>query len=180
MNCPICDKAGLSENATSCPQCESDLSGYILIEKIRTQQGELEERHQALSSEVVNEKVKKRNLVMLSSVLLLACLGFGAWLYTSQGTKIVDDNHTKVLRDSFLAVIEEKDAQINSFENEKVNAKDEEIAIKYVIKKGDNLMKIARFFYNDEARYHDIVETNNLTANTPILIGDTLTLNLKN
>ena len=36
MNCPVCDKSGLPDftlNPTTCPQCNSDLSGFVVIEK---------------------------------------------------------------------------------------------------------------------------------------------------
>jgi len=178
MNCPVCKCNGLVENTIICPQCESDLSGYILLENIKNQQGKLEEGQKVLSSEVLNEKAKKRNLTILSSALLIVCLGFMIRLYTIQSDKVIADNKAKNLSDSLIAVIEEKDTQIENLENENTNGKKENISVKYVVKRGDNLMKIARFFYNDKTRYKDIIETNNLIRKAPILIGDTLTINL--
>lgn len=178
MNCPICDNVGLLESANFCPQCESDLSGYILLENIKNQQGRLEEEQEELSSKVLNEEARKRNLMILSSALLIVCLGFMIWLYTLQSDKVLVDNKAKILSDSLISVIEEKDSQIENLENENTNGRKENISVKYVVKRGDNLMKIARFFYNDKTRYKDIIEANNLIRKAPILIGDTLTINL--
>ena len=178
MNCPICDKAGLLESATSCPQCESDLSGYILLENIKNKQGKLEVEQEELSSKVLNEKARRRNLMILSSALSIVCLGFMIRLYTINSDKVLADNKAMVLSDSLIAVIEEKDTQIENLENENSNGNKENISVKYVVKRGDNLMKIARFFYNDKTRYKDIIEANNLIRKAPILIGDTLTINL--
>jgi hypothetical protein len=48
----------------------------------------------------------------------------------------------------------------------------------YVAKKGDNLARMAHYFYGDARAYPKILKDNNLPNNYLLLVGDTLTLNL--
>jgi outer membrane murein-binding lipoprotein Lpp len=181
MNCPICDKAGLPKNAITCPQCNSDLSGFLHIDKIAEQQKHLEANNTQLHSEVTQGKAKRRNIIVISSLLLVASFGFMSWFSNANNKKLVDtsgSDNSKV--DSLAAVIAQNEVRIKRFEDENQALKEQQNRIKYVVKKGDNLIKIARFFYNDEARYQDIMKENNMEENAPLFVGDTLTLNPKN
>lgn len=179
MNCPICDKAGLSEDAASCPQCNSDLSGFLYIEKIAVQQNRLGEINTGLYDEVKKEKLKKRNVIILSSFFLIVLLGFMLWFFTSYDLTKVDIAY-KLKADSLSALVVQNEAEINRLVTKNQELKEKQNVIKYVVKKGDNLIKIARFFYHDASLYWEIMSENNIEENATLFVGDTLTLKLKN
>jgi nucleoid-associated protein YgaU len=202
MNCPICDKAGLPENALICSQCNSDLSGFNLIQKVATQKQLSEKKHLVLEQELKQNKTQKqlseekrlvleqklqkskaqkRNILLLSSVVVLFLFAAFWFWNTKKDTSLLPiANGIQISKDSLVKVIAEKDVLITQTKNENERLRSGKNEIKYAVKKGDYLIKISRFFYGDAEHYLKIMEENNLQKNTPLLVGDTLTLNLQN
>lgn len=143
--CPICNKAGLPDyikNEVVCPQCNSDLKAFLLLDSI--------------------SKPKKGRFGTYSFIglSLLVILFLGLLVKSnSEKNEIITTN--LVLNDS-----------ISNFKNGKVamekpkeepqTIESKEVIVKYIVKKGDYLYKIAQFFYGDGRKYKQIEADNNL------------------
>jgi nucleoid-associated protein YgaU len=180
MECPICDKAGLPENAMICPQCDSDLSGFILIQKVATQKQLSEKQRLELKQELQKNKIQKRNVLLLSSAFILLLFCTSLWLWSDEKGTSPLSPYEQFKTDSLVNLIEEKEALIYQTKEENEALKSQKGQLKYVVKEGDYLIKISRFFYGDEEHYLDIIQENNLQDNAALLVGDTLILNLQN
>jgi hypothetical protein len=171
MNCPICDKAGLAEDAKFCPQCDSNLSGFVLLKKVTTKQDVLKNTQKQVTEQLHKSQTAKKRIIVVSllgSVLLASC---GFWLYSEKTSAY---NQVIKEKDSLQNVVAEKQATIN-----KLEIQNQETSIKYVVRKGDNLIKISRIFYANGNQYREIIKDNNLQENHTLFAGDTLTIKLK-
>ena len=181
MNCPICDKAGLAEDAQFCPQCDSDLLGFVLVKKIATKQSALNDSQKSITEQLQKSQTTKRNIiiVLLCGVLLITFFSF--WFYTEKTSAYKQElNLSKLEKDSLRKIVTDKQATINKLEAEKQQLEKQEAGIKYVVRKGDNLIKISRLFYGNDNQYREIMKDNNLQENNYTLFaGDTLTIKLK-
>jgi nucleoid-associated protein YgaU len=181
MNCPICDKVGLAKDATFCPQCNSDLSGFIAIQKVATHQQNLEKEQTIIQELLQKSKLQRRNLILWSSFLVLLTIGVFLGLNHSKSNNSftelpVNQGNT----DSLQIIVIENQRLINTIKMENERLKSHTETLKYVVRKGDNLSKIARFFYNKETHYRKIMDDNNLRNNPTIAVGDSLIINLEN
>ena len=166
MKCPICEKAGLpdySVNHVICPQCNSDLKGFLILEQTQN----------------THKKIINRQRVIFSFIILfLIVLSVVITFFKVQNKSIQTNN------------IKDIDSTIAFFKNE-LNYKEEQIAnlkslidentkteILYVVKRGDNLSKIALIFYNDWKMYKKIEKDNSLKTNDIIYPGDTLLIKI--
>ncbi len=180
MNCPICDKAGLAEDAKFCPQCDSDLSGFVLVKKVTAKQEELKSTQKQVTEQLHKSKTAKKRIIVVSLLGGILLTSFGFWLYAE---KISAYNQTinliKTEKDSLQSIVTKKQTTINKLEIEKQQLEQQETGIKYVIRKGDNLIKISRLFYANDNQYREIMKDNNLQENYTLFAGDTLTIKLK-
>ena len=160
-NCPICNKAGLSDytkNNVVCPQCNSDLKAFLLLHSI------------------IKPKKSKIGTYVFVSISLLSVTILGLFLKSNSDKKeliakneILNDSITKM--QSFNVITkEEKESQPIA---EKQNA-----IIKYVVKKGDYPYKIAQFFYNEGNKYKQIEVDNNLEQPYTLKVGQILTIKI--
>lgn len=181
MNCPICDKAGLAEDAQFCPQCDSDLSGFVLVKKIATKQSALNDNQKSITEQLQKSQTTKRNIIVVSLCGVLLITSFGFWLYSKQTSAYNQElNLSKLERDSLQKIVTDKQETINKLETEKQQLEKQETSIKYVVRKGDNLIKISRLFYGNDNQYREIMKDNNLQeSNYTLFAGDTLTIKLK-
>lgn len=181
MNCPICEKAGLPENAHTCPQCNSDLSGFLLLQKIGTKQQSLEKDKAVVTEKLQKNKVISRNTLIFSNVIFLFLIAFSLWFSSTKQAKLaqVAENRQKE-KDSLKTLLAEKQELVAKTETENQVLKNQQKVFKYGVRKGDNLIKIARFFYGSAAKYREIMKENNLQEDAPLLTGDTLIIKLKN
>jgi len=165
MNCPVCDKSGLPDftlNPTTCPQCNSDLSGFVVIEKGKLKFNQMLNRQKWLLLLIAI-------LVIISGILFIKRPNIKNYISEVQ------------LKDSTILALnselKQKALEIQQFK-EQPKASDV-IDFKYVVKKGDNLSKIAYFFYNNWEMYKKIETDNNLKHGSLILPNDTLTIKIK-
>jgi uncharacterized membrane protein YvbJ len=166
MNCPICNKSGLPDyrkHQVVCPQCNSDLRGYSTLEKVnRSLKKELIKQHSFYISVIV--------IIVVVSLLLL--------FYQSnyKATPEITNNY----KDSLIKVLESKNSKYFQKLNEiqSLNLRENKEYINYIVKEGDNLSKIAYFFYNNALSYRVIEKVNNLHPNCTIYPGDTLIIKL--
>ena len=160
-NCPICNKGGVpdyTKNNVVCPQCNSDLKAFLLLDSIST------------------SKKGRLGIYIIIGLSFLAILFLG--LYVKSNTtknEVIDTNI--VLKDS----ISNLKFKILAIENPKTEPKIIEIndaTVKYVVKKGDYPYKIAKFFYNDGKKYKQIEEDNGLEQPYELIVGQILKIKI--
>lgn len=160
-NCPICNKAGLSDytrNEVVCPQCNSDLKVFLLLDSI-------------------SKPVKGRfGIYALIGLTLLAILFLGLFIKTNAVKKEILATNI-VLNDSITILIREKLALER--QNEQLPlTESKEVTVKYVVKKGDYPYKIAQFFYGDGNRYKQIEADNALVQPHTLRVGQILLIKI--
>lgn len=159
--CPICNKAGLTDytkNHVVCPQCNSDLKAFSLLNSISKPQ---------------KSKIGMYAIVGIS-LLSIALLGL---FIKSNSDKIELVAKNEILKDSITKI------QSINFANEKEtttppNSEKQDLTINYVVKKGDYPYKIAQFFYNDGSKYKKIEADNNLEQPYTLKVGQILTIKI--
>lgn len=161
MNCPVCNHPGLPDYQSVpsvCPNCKSDLIGFLLINQVEDERG---------------SKLKRFKLLCagLSIVLLIILIGSIFLLHASSkhdpGKSILQNDSTEYY--SKLA------ADLKQELKDKPKTAD----VYYIIKKDDNLSEIAKLFYNDGSCTKQIMTDNNLQKGYNLLPGDTLIIKLK-
>lgn len=162
-NCPICNKAGLpdyTKNNVVCPQCNSDLKAFMLLNSISQPQK------------------SKIGTYVIIGVSLLSIAFLGMFLQSNSDKKeLIAKNF--VLNDSISKI---QNVNINvktQKENEqKPIVENIEVSIKYKVKKDDYPYKIAEFFYNDGSKYKQIEADNNLKQPYTLQVGQILIIKL--
>ncbi len=160
-NCPICNKAGLpdyTENNVVCPQCNSDLKAFMLLNSISQPQK------------------SKIGTYVIIGVSVLSIVFLGLFLKSNSDRKeLITANHS--LNDS---IVKMQSAVVITQEETKLQpiAENQEATIKYVVKKGDYPYKIAQFFYNDGSKYKQIETDNNLKQPYTLKVGQVLTIKI--
>jgi len=162
-NCPICNKAGLpdyTKNNVVCPQCNSDLKAFMLLNSISKPQ-----------------KSKIGTYVIIGvSVLSIAFLGL--FLKSNSDKKELIAKNV-VLNDSISQMQNVKVNTETPKENEQKSiVEKQDVSIKYKVKKGDFPYKIAEFFYNDGSKYKQIEADNNLKQPYTLKVGQILIIKL--
>lgn len=157
-NCPICNKAGLpdyTKNIVVCPQCNSDLKAFMLLNSI--------------------SKPNKSKIwtYLIIGISLLSVAFLGLFLKSNSDKKELIAKNV-ILNDSISKM------QIADVTKEEVQpiAEKQEATIKYVVKKGDYPYKIAQFFYNDGSKYTQIEVDNNLEQPYILKVGQILTIKI--
>lgn len=160
MDCPICKKSGLPDytmNSINCPQCNSDLKGFLLIAKIQ--------------QESVKQKRRKKRyyfFIILTTVLILCVLAIIRSNNNIRRERVIIYDSISYYKERLrVSLSEKKDAVIPP------------LKFTYVIKRGDNLSKIAQYFYNDWTQYKRIEQDNQLGSDHVLMPKDTIYLYLK-
>lgn len=160
-NCPICNKAGLpdyTENNVVCPQCNSDLKAFMLLNSISQPQK------------------SKIGTYVIIGVSVLSIVFLGLFLKSNSDRKeLITANHS--LNDSIVQM--QSVNLVSKEENEpKPTVVKKEATIKYVVKKGDYPYKIAQFFFNDGSKYKQIETDNDLKQPYILQVGQVLTIKI--
>lgn len=157
-NCPICNKAGLpdyTKNIVVCPQCNSDLKAFMLLNSI--------------------SKPNKSKIwtYLIIGISLLSVAFLGLFLKSNSDKKELIAKNV-ILNDSISKM------QIADVTKEEVQpiAEKQKATIKYVVKKGDYPYKIAQIFYNDGSKYKQIEADNNLEKPYTLKVGQILTIKI--
>ncbi len=161
-NCPICNKAGLpdyTKNDVVCPQCNSDLKAFSLLNSISKPQK------------------SKIGMYAIVGISLLSIALLGLFIKSNSDKKELVTKNV-ILNDSIAKI------QSINFANEKEEnttppiAEKQDVTINYVVKKGDYPYKIAQFFYNDGSKYKQIEADNNLEQPYTLKVGQVLTIKI--
>jgi len=166
MNCPICQKPGLPDykaKPTICPQCNSDLKGFTLIYQAKT----------------IRKKNRKHfRLFYLTTSLVFLLIVFGL-IFIPLRSKF-QSNSIVQIHDSLTQVKEQLSQKAEELEQVKVLLQERAgTLVKYIVKPGDNLSRIAFFFYGNWEMYKKIEKDNNLLSGSVIFPKDTLLITLK-
>jgi hypothetical protein len=163
-NCPVCNKSGLPDyriQETVCPQCNSDLKPYLILNSIERGTRRYVRGILALA-------------VVLSVITLLLYL-----MSVNKKDKMIDDNLTNlgIANDSINSL----NRMINQYELNQLSDSSpaKSITFIYQVKSGDNLGKIAKLFFNDYRMYEKIAEDNNLNKPYLLAIGQPLTIKIE-
>lgn len=161
-NCPICNKAGLSDytkNNVVCPQCNSDLKAFLLLNSISKPQK------------------SKIGMYVIVGVSLLSIALLGLFLKSNSDKKelvaknvILNDSITKIQSVNIANKKEETKTQPIT--------ENQDVTVNYAVKKGDYPYKIAQFFYNDGSKYKQIETDNNLEQPYTLKVGQVLTIKI--
>ncbi len=154
MNCPVCNKTGISTDKPTCPDCGSDLEAVVILTRL-------------------DESLKKirKNLVIVAvivSVVIIACLFRLYTLYQDKddaSSQIGQDdkkiNLLKLNIDSLNNVI--KNLSPQKVQNQKTESTESSDKTKiHVVKSGDSLWKLAQQYLGDGNKYLKLATDNNL------------------
>jgi hypothetical protein len=160
-NCPICNKPDIGNYLTEhvvCPQCNSNLKGFMLFS--------LSERR---------NKSKLRNLYFGFSSLLLLLLIVLVFSFSRKNDVMkYSENSNYVVSDT----IKYYEGVIEKIKQDQSQVLKNISTLNYIVKSGDNLSKIAQFFYNDWRKYKLIEQENNLSPNHILMPNDSLKISL--
>lgn len=148
MKCPVCNKEGISDyniKPTVCPQCNTDLKGFSIIEAVQRRN----------HKKVFFYKMLTVVIGLISLIIIFIII-----------------NRTP-------APLKYRTSEIEPKHKVQSNSSTDEKDFKYVVKKGDNLSKIAYIFYNDYSKYNLIMLRNNLEITSIIYPNDTLIIRLR-
>jgi hypothetical protein len=155
--CPICGQAGLPDyktRHTTCPQCNSDLKAYLLLNSIQ-------------------KKTRSKSNIVLLSILGMCIIISVFYIFYNIHTQ------NKVLENYGLKFKTLEDSLCN-YRNGKSTIKNlnNELIYKYKIRKGDCPWKIAVIFYGNGQKYKLIEQENNLQKPYKLKIGQQIKIKL--
>lgn len=165
MHCQICQKAGLADDATHCPQCNSDLTGLHRLRNISVAMPDV----QAIP---LIKSMKTAPILLAAAALIFTAVAILFWRKPNEANMYAINTATDSLKTVIAAI--KTDTKTETAATEKTAS----TPYIYVAKKGDNLARMAHYFYGDARAYSKILKDNNLPKNYLLLVGDTLTLNL--
>ncbi|MEK6616806.1 MAG: LysM domain-containing protein [Bacteroidota bacterium] len=182
MNCPICNFSEVSEAATNCPACQSDLEIFAHLADARKQ-----------------HLFQKRSVAVLAVLLVIAAVGWGATQFFDVAKNKNLQADTTAGNATIAWLIKEKEndrlkAEITSFKNEiktlnevlsvakKSSSEGTHLStasgtITHLVKEGESLWKIAEKYYKDGWQYKRISDDNGITDPQNIRAGMELKIN---
>lgn len=161
-SCPVCNKSGISDYKSShiiCPQCNTDLRSYLLLNYL---------------------KKRKATEIIISIILYTFLILSLSYFFFSN---FVSDriNFSYVKKESSDSNIKQMSSgNITSNEKNSELKNNDKLIIKYKVKKNDNLIKIAKIFFDNENMFKKIAEDNNLILPYVLKSGQTILIILDN
>jgi len=179
MNCPVCNSEKVEENASQCPECNSDLTSFSLI------------------NEVSNQRSSSKKVIMLLTVLAVVTIGGWAYTYmegsaeaTATSEETVEPTNTNAAEmDALKKTIEAKDAEIaglnaklselhatieSSAADVVVQDADGGSHTEHIVKAGESLWSISELYHGHGFKHHHIGGHNEVDDPNHIEVGDTL------
>jgi hypothetical protein len=161
MNCPVCNHPGLPDYhvvPSVCPDCGSDLKGFLLIKEVEQES---------------ESKLKRLKFLFAGVSLVLLILLIGSIFFLPVNSKQKPEE--PILKSDSTEYYRELVANLKQELKDKPATAD----VYYIIKKDDNLSEIAKLFYNDGSRSKQIMTDNSLQKGYNLLPGDTLIIKIK-
>lgn len=159
VNCPICSKAGLPDYRiapTTCPQCNSDLRPFLLLNTIE------------------KEKATRRIWLVSGGVVLVCCVL--ALIYFSL---VRQKNAIKSTPEPPVALLDSIKKLQTVITKLSIEQKPQEVVIPYKVRRGDYPAKIAAFFFNDWKMYKKIEADNHIKQPCVLRVNQMLLIKLK-
>jgi len=154
MNCPVCNKTGISLETTTCPQCGSDLEAVIYI------------NHLSRNLRRVNKNLTITAIVVAVTVIVL--LFRLNMLYHDRHelrTEIhnlqQENNSLKSSLDSIKSSLKKITATESGTQQQTGSRAEVKI---HVVKYGDSLWKLAQKYLGDGNKYTTLAADNNLQS----------------
>ena len=153
MKCPVCNKAGIPPETTTCPDCGSDIEAIVFITRLDE-----------------NLRRVKKNLTVASVVIALVVIALIIRTYTLyndrtegrvQIEKFKKENNALQLKvDSLSALI--KSAGVRQSDKQMPVVTENGKTETHIVKPGDSLWKLAQRYLGDGNKYSKIASDNNL------------------
>ncbi|MBZ0201439.1 MAG: LysM peptidoglycan-binding domain-containing protein [Ignavibacteria bacterium] len=156
MNCPICNKGGLPNEAVSCPQCDTDFAHIRALEK--------------LPLELKENKSKKFLNVILFVIILLLSLYIAIQPFKS--SKEVQNIVNKERIDSLDILIHENKKYVSIIDS--LNKASYSNYFIYTITRGDDVSRIRKMFSIQDTQLSDFLLLNKIANEDFIREGQTL------
>jgi len=164
-NCPICSKAGLpnyKEVHVICPQCNTDLKPFLLINSIS------------------KTKVKSNGVYFVAAIAVVIIATLGTIFYSSSNN-VHSQNESfernlktaQILHDSIKALRFEIDSM------RRIDKSRSEVILAYKVKVGDYPSRIAEYFYNDWRMFRKIEKDNNLNQPYVLKVGQVIYIKIR-
>ena len=156
MKCPVCNKAGISLETTTCPDCGSDLEAVVLVARLDKSLNRI-----------------RKNLTMISVVIAILLIAFLIRIYTLYKDRSKSQTQIEVYKEDYKKEKTTLQLKIDSLtklikpESVKESNKETELnktedAGTHVVKPGDSLWKLAQQYLGDGNKYMKIASDNNL------------------
>lgn len=150
MDCPVCNKADISLDIKTCPQCGSDLETVSLITRL-------------------DESIKKirKKLIIISIItaaIIIACLIRLYTLYQFRGdanSQLEKNKSEIILLKSNVDSLKKLVPQNSQTQKRDVTEKSVNYKV-HLVKSGDSLWKLAQQYLGDGNKYLKIASDNNL------------------
>lgn len=158
MNCPICNKKDIPTKSKTCPQCDSDLSIYQIINEL----------------ELPKKPVNNIHAIYITIIIIISIVYFILSETNSRNKRLVNGNNKNISSE----IISNTDKKgIN--ENENNNLFKNQNVFRIKVRNGDNLWKLARMYYGNGLKYKEIMNQNKL-ENENIKQGQVLFMRVEN
>ena len=180
MNCPICKSEKVEENASNCPECESDLTTFALL----------------------NDASKERSSLRKATgfLVVLTLLTLGGWAFShyngmADSTATVEEaalpdnlaaDEIETLEKALAAKEEEitklssqlteLHATIESSADDLIEVDADGVHKLHVVKEGESLWSISELYHGHGFKHHHIAGHNEVDNPDHIEVGDTLVI----
>lgn len=163
-SCPVCGKAGLSDYRKEhiiCPQCNSDLKAYLLIDKL-------------VAKAKPSKNSFKKLFFLTLGLLMLICSYALVKSNSFAKEKKYSNNQISILQDSITFL----NSNLIIEQPEVFTDIEHQFNYIYKVKKGDYPAMIASYFYNDWKMYKKIELDNNLIQPYVLKVGQPIIIKL--
>ncbi len=184
MDCPVCHHQNISEFATICPKCDSDLVQFTLLDSIEERyvsnikqkianEGDLVSMEKQFEKELSSTKGKINWMLML--MMLMPLIYFTCGKKTVPTTVKTIPSEDKRQLEILTSENKTLKAELSKLKAEQFNVE----KIRYVMKKGDNLYDLGKMFFDNPEVWKQVKEYNDITNSRRMMPGDTIFLSLK-
>jgi hypothetical protein len=163
MNCPICQKAGISEDAQICPQCNSDLSQLSLLNKLENK---------------IKLSAKRKFVLLIGSGIVIFALVSILYFFKVKFNETISKSPNKIFEIDSLQYYKSKYISYMQIVDSLQNVQKGKWFVSYKVRNGDTLSKIALIFYNDTKLAKKLAEDNHLTDINFLAVNQTLRIEI--
>ena len=166
IKCPVCGKTGIPDyrvQDTVCPQCGADLSIYKLA-------------HDIENAAIQPRGKEKGRLSWIIPAVIACCLAVALVCTALSGSNVKKELKESEKENIALQarVSELQQAKEQAQTNASTPSAEEVNHFVYIVRKGDSFWLISKRLYGTGTRYREIAESNGLTPESKLNVGDKL------